>query len=374
MALYTPFAERTVDKVAGAIQQKNQTTLAQSAYMGDTSALNKLASINPEFAQKIQMQKNQQDQAKMQQARQAQEDKVKHHEMVQGIAKQTVNMSLDEANDYAQRQGQSLGIQLPLMTQEHHDQIKKAYGSDSSGAFAGKGMEAQTSNMLIRGAEDPEFRNTPEYAEAWRISNEPKVIRTPTGDILQRPEINAMFKPPGSPVPESEEIANIKASAKKDIEVIAGTEKKEKTTADEKLSYGFYSRMEKAERSIEDLGDFNSADYWERLKGVTNITSSPELQQYRQAADDWIRSKLRRESGAAIAPDEMDSEYKIYFPQIGDSQEVIRQKEKARATAVNAMRIASGGEFDRQEKEPTVGLKGAPPGYAERRAKLLGGQ
>jgi hypothetical protein len=70
-----------------------------------------------------------------------------------------------------------------------------------------------------------------------------------------------------------------------------------------------------------------------------------EQQQYRQAADDWIRAKLRKESGAAIGKDEMEQEYRTYFPQIGDSEDVIRQKKEAREVATNAMRLAAGRAY-----------------------------
>lgn len=64
---------------------------------------------------------------------------------------------------------------------------------------------------------------------------------------------------------------------------------------------------------------------------------------------------------------------KIYFPQIGDSDAVIKQKKQARDTAVNAMKVAAGREGEKQESADLDKFKGAPEGYAERRARLLGG-
>ncbi|GAF86737.1 unnamed protein product, partial [marine sediment metagenome] len=74
------------------------------------------------------------------------------------------------------------------------------YGGDESdaAAFAGTGMEAQVSNILTRGVDNPEFRSTPEYARAWQLANEPKIIRTPTGDVISRPEIPSIFKAPSA--------------------------------------------------------------------------------------------------------------------------------------------------------------------------------
>ena len=70
--------------------------------------------------------------------------------------------------------------------------------------------------------------------------------------------------------------------------------------------------------------------------------SSPEQQQYRQAQEDWVRAKLRKESGAAIGIDEMDNEIKTYFPQPGEPDGVREQKRRARAIATEGMVRASG--------------------------------
>lgn len=60
---------------------------------------------------------------------------------------------------------------------------------------------------------------------------------------------------------------------------------------------------------------------------------NPTQQRYKQAADDWIRAKLRKESGAVIGADEMAAEYNTYFPQPADSPELIAQKAQARRQA-----------------------------------------
>lgn len=228
---------------------------------------------------------------------------------------------------------------------------QKRIGGGGAVAFEGKGMPAQVSSALVRGADNPEYRNTAEYARAWDIANKPQIIDTEEGRIPLYPEINPIFKPPGPVKSEKEQVNNIKESVKKDVKIIEGTEKK-KTTADEKLSAGFLNRMNLAEKSIKGLGNFDSANWWEKIKGITNVTASPELQQYRQAADDWIRSKLRRESGAVIAPEEMAKEYEIYFPQLGDNQPVIDQKKIARVEAINSMKIAAGRASTEKSSEP----------------------
>lgn len=63
---------------------------------------------------------------------------------------------------------------------------------------------------------------------------------------------------------------------------------------------------------------------------IGNAVESSDRQQVRQAQEDWVRAALRLESGAVIGKDEMDQEIKTFFPQIGDSSEMVKQKAKAR--------------------------------------------
>ena len=327
--------------------------------MGDEQALQQLYGVNPQLAERIQMKKQQEAQNKLAMAGQQQKAAQNKQKAVMAIAKQAINMPFEQAQVFAADQARAMQIDAPPLTQEHYDQFKKVFGGkESEGAFSGTGMDAQVSNFLTKGVEDPAFRDTPEYARAWQMANEPKVIRTPTGDITLRPELSGIFKSPGNTSSQSEQIKDIKTTVKRDVEMIPGTEREEKTTADEKLSFGFFDRMQSAEKNIDSLGKFDSADVWERFKGMSNISASPELQQYRQAADDWIRAKLRRESGAAIAPGEMDSEYQIYFPQIGDKQAVINQKKEARKKAISAMEIAAGREAEKRGDSQTANFTG----------------
>lgn len=135
----------------------------------------------------------------------------------------------------------------------------------------------------------------------------------------------------------------------------------------ERLAKGFHDRMVAAEKLLTDVGDkgypteFTSAagslpfvgDYAKRK------ASSPEQQKYQQAQEDWVRSKLRKESGAAIGEKEMADEIRTYFPQPGDGPEVIAQKAQARQVAIQAMRDAGG---------PAIG--NVPAGQPQKAGKL----
>lgn len=69
---------------------------------------------------------------------------------------------------------------------------------------------------------------------------------------------------------------------------------------------------------------------------------SESQQQVEQAQRDFINAVLRRESGASIAPAEFSNARIQYFPQPGDSPEVIKQKAANRRTAIEGMKADFG--------------------------------
>lgn len=82
-----------------------------------------------------------------------------------------------------------------------------------------------------------------------------------------------------------------------------------------------------------------------------NIVISGPHQQYRQAAEQWIRAFLRKESGAAIGADEFKRDFVVYFPQPGDGPDVIAQKEVARAAAMSGIAGEAGTYFTKLNPE-----------------------
>jgi hypothetical protein len=69
---------------------------------------------------------------------------------------------------------------------------------------------------------------------------------------------------------------------------------------------------------------------------------SPEQQQVDQARRNFITAVLRKESGAVIGPNEYRDEERKYFPQLGDSEKVIKQKQDARKLAIQALEAQAG--------------------------------
>jgi hypothetical protein len=72
-------------------------------------------------------------------------------------------------------------------------------------------------------------------------------------------------------------------------------------------------------------------------KFVPNRFKSDEVQAYNAAKLNWIAAVLRKESGAAIAKKEYNDADFQYFPQDGDSPEVVKQKQSLRELAEQEM-------------------------------------
>lgn len=75
---------------------------------------------------------------------------------------------------------------------------------------------------------------------------------------------------------------------------------------------------------------------------------SGEQQQVDQARRNFISAVLRKESGAAIGANEYANEERKYFPQIGDTQKTIEQKQEARKLAIKALEAQAGPSGTRQ--------------------------
>jgi len=147
----------------------------------------------------------------------------------------------------------------------------------------------------------------------------------------------------------------------------------------ERVSQGYLHRMRQAEDTITQLGPMSEAPTGMEiglgfLPGVgpeaANFARSPDRQKVYQAQEDWVRAKLRKESGAVIGDEEMKREIRTYFPLLTDGPEVIEQKRVARAAAERQMEIA--GATDRQSQltpRPGEGPAAAGPVPVQQRAR-----
>ncbi|SFI84499.1 hypothetical protein [Albimonas pacifica] len=119
------------------------------------------------------------------------------------------------------------------------------------------------------------------------------------------------------------------------------------TSEGERKAKGFLDRMEAAEKILQGFygQGYTTPSIGERALNTLlpeGYALGEDDLQVRQAQRDWVRSKLRFESGAVIGDEEADEEIRTYFPQPGDGPGVIQQKAQARQQAMEAMRAAAG--------------------------------
>ena len=75
---------------------------------------------------------------------------------------------------------------------------------------------------------------------------------------------------------------------------------------------------------------------------VANWLKTSDRQRYEQAQRDFVNAVLRRESGAVIADSEFANAAQQYFPQPGDTPQVIAQKAENRKLAIQGIIRAAG--------------------------------
>jgi hypothetical protein len=120
-------------------------------------------------------------------------------------------------------------------------------------------------------------------------------------------------------------------------------------TESQATSTGYLGRMQAAEKLLDTMPE-GHATFGTEIAGsvpsvgdtLRRVVSSDSQQNYRQAQEDWVRAKLRKESGAAIPPAEMDREIATYFPMPGDREPVIKQKAASRKQAQQQMQVGTG--------------------------------
>lgn len=200
------------------------------------------------------------------------------------------------------------------------------------------------------------------YTEEGLPLTETKPGKLPVG-YFWNPITNSAERIPGLPIKPEQQPAATKAggSASPKPAVGAGVAKPEKQTVDIRTAKGFLGRMQNTESIIDTMGE--SAYPTLTTSGIAAIpligdflnrtSRTPEQQKYHNASMEWVRAKLRKESGAVIGPQEAIDEYNTYFPVYGDSPDVIRQKKILRAEAIRSMQMMAG-ETDSPAPRPSA--------------------
>ena len=132
-----------------------------------------------------------------------------------------------------------------------------------------------------------------------------------------------------------------------------------KPTEGETNAAGFASRMVAAEAITSKLATGAAPKFGEAVLGAIPLIGktipevipqaigglSSERRQYLQAANNFIRANLRKESGAAIGADEWTAEFINYFPQYNDDEQTIKNKAIFRNILTQNMVNAGGKSF-----------------------------
>lgn len=189
---------------------------------------------------------------------------------------------------------------------------------------------------------------------------------TPAGDIQM---LQSGIRPPTPAQQATEARAARQATiAERRLELAESAETRAQEAAENKLvpegvadSRAFLLRMETTGQiinSFEDDPEFNPANWvakaGQKVPLIAPWLTSEKRKKYDQAAQNWIRANLRKESGAVIGDQEMQDEYETYFPTAGNGPEVVQQKRQARALAEQAMRV-------RAQLRQQAGIEDPPP-------------
>ena len=129
-------------------------------------------------------------------------------------------------------------------------------------------------------------------------------------------------------------------------ETISGIDPSQLDLKESESASTIYSgRMQQAQ-NILDLVEREGTDFAQKIAQniplVGNYLTTPEYKSYDQAKRNFINAVLRKESGAAIAESEFENADKQYFPQPGDTPDIIAQKRANRELAIRLMEASAG--------------------------------
>jgi hypothetical protein len=115
-----------------------------------------------------------------------------------------------------------------------------------------------------------------------------------------------------------------------------------KLTETQSKDVGFYNRGSKIIDRLEKQ-DQALTDALSKVGGnLSNYFKTPQYRQAEQTAREFLAVLLRKDTGAAVTPQEMEMYSSIYLPQPADDPTTIEQKKAARRTALEGIRLGLG--------------------------------
>jgi hypothetical protein len=142
-------------------------------------------------------------------------------------------------------------------------------------------------------------------------------------------------------------------------EALIPPEQKNRPNSTEFTARGFADKARQANESLSRVqsGGFDAAGVGNIFQSIApTAMQSDGFQQADQARRQFVNAILRRESGAAIPPSELENYTRQYFPVPGDSEAVKAQKVEARKLAI------AGLEQEGSRVPSSLGASPAPAG------------
>lgn len=142
-------------------------------------------------------------------------------------------------------------------------------------------------------------------------------------------------------------LAEIAARGQQERQLAQMKRKTEKPSQNQYVAATYANRAEKAQKDLDQIMEkgFDPTSIESSLQRTglfPEALKTKEAKQFEQARRNFITAVLRKESGAAISKSEYDTENAKYFPQVGDTPEVIQQKAEARQIAIAGLKAEAG--------------------------------
>jgi hypothetical protein len=220
---------------------------------------------------------------------------------------------------------------------------------------APKKSQAELFADAIAGASPEKAARMREYLTSTRNPPQPslKEVMGPNGPQFVDAS-SAIGQPPFHPESESAPVAIIDRNTGEAVFVKkseafgqkpASANQEKPLTEDQSKANIFAQRMIRSHDIVSKIGDYSPMGIKAQrategvpiIGDIVNSQLSSNTQQISNAQRDFITAVNRKESGAVISPFEITEANRLYFPQPGDSDEVIKQKIGNRVTAIKGM-------------------------------------
>jgi hypothetical protein len=148
-----------------------------------------------------------------------------------------------------------------------------------------------------------------------------------------------------------------------------------KLTEQQSKDVGFYNRGQKLLPRLEQQ-DQALTDPASAVGGsISNYLKSDDYRRAEQTGRELLAVILRKDTGAAVTPSEMEQYSSIYLPKPGDDAATIQQKRVARQTAMDGLRMGLGtADIIFKSREAAEAAKPAAPAQAPKVTKTIGGK